>query len=121
MIGLLRKVAATESLQPSPMPPDCRPPRQPVEPPLTRRLDRPWVFSCQTTVGSKSPSSVGPPLDVKMNICMRGREPSGGVEKFALFVPPPSCASTLTGSFCAPPLPKLVVWKLPEASVKPSL
>ena len=55
-----------------------------------------------------------------MNICMRGREPSGGVEKFALLVPEPSCASTLTGSLAAPPLPLLLVWKLPEASVKPS-
>jgi len=33
------------------------------------------------------------------NICMRGRAPSFPVEKFALFMPPPSCASARTGSF----------------------
>src|SRR5678815_2979158 len=45
MTGLSRNVALMKSPQPSPMPPDCRPPRQAVEPPPTRRLDRPWEFS----------------------------------------------------------------------------
>jgi hypothetical protein len=36
---------ARKSLQPSPIPPDCEPLRQAVEPPPTRRLDRPCVIS----------------------------------------------------------------------------
>ena len=35
---------------------------------------------------------------------MRGLLPSLGVAKFALLVPPPSCASALTESLPAPPL-----------------
>ena len=35
---------------------------------------------------------------VQTNICMRGRWPSGGVPKFALLVPAPSCASARTES-----------------------
>jgi len=71
---------------------------------------------------------VGPPLmatswvapgPVQRYICMRGREPSVGVAKWALSVPLPSCASALTGSLPAPPLPKLLIWKLPAASLKP--
>jgi hypothetical protein len=46
---------------------------------------------------------------------MRGLLPSTGVAKFALFVPPPSWASALTGSLPSPPLPKLFAWKLPAA------
>jgi hypothetical protein len=55
---------------------------------------------------------------------MRPGEPSGGVEKLALFVPEPSCASALTASLPLPPLPPLPplsAWKLPLASVKPYL
>ena len=48
-----------------------------------------------------------------------GLLPSAGVAKLALFVPPPSCASARTESNPAPPLPKLFVWKLPAASLKP--
>ena len=47
-------------------------------------------------------------------------DPSGGVEKFALLNPPPSCASACTASLPRPPRPKLLLWKLPAASVKPS-
>jgi hypothetical protein len=40
------------------------------------------------------------------NICIRGRPPStAGVEKFALLVPEPSCASQRTSSPPAPPRP----------------
>jgi hypothetical protein len=72
------------------------------------------------TPASKSPSSFGPPVIVNRNICIRGRWPSGGVAKFALLVPEPSCASTWTSSLPAPPRPKLLVWKFPADSVKPS-
>ena len=42
---------------------------------------------------------------LKTNICIRGGEPSGGVPKFALLSPAPSCASALTASVPAPPWP----------------
>jgi len=43
----------------------------------------------------------GPAGDHK-NICILGLFPSGGVEKLALFVPLPSCASAFTESFPIP-------------------
>ena len=52
-------------------------------------------------------------------ICIHGRLPSSGVEKFALLKPPPSWASALTGSLPKPPRPELLVWKLPALSVNP--
>src|SRR5688500_17703190 len=44
-IGSLRNDEPKKSLQPSPMPPDCRPRRQVVDPPPTRRFDRPCAYS----------------------------------------------------------------------------
>ncbi len=67
---------------------------------------------------STSPSRLGEAV-FQRYICIRGREPSPGVAKFALLVPPPSCASAFTGSLPNPPSPKLFAWKLPAASVKP--
>jgi len=117
-LELLRRESATKSLHPSPMPPagsQLRPAALP-----TRRLLVPWVISCIETSASRSPSRsiVGP---VKRNICMRPEVPSGGVAKFALLVPEPSCASARTRSPPSPIPVKLVCWKLPEASSKPSL
>ena len=65
--------------------------------PPTRRLEMPCPYSWNTMPASRSPSRSGFGL-VQTNICMRGRWPSGGVPKFALFVPAPSCASARTES-----------------------
>ena len=47
---------------------------------------------------------------------------SGGVEKLSeLSITEESCTLTVTGSFPSPPFPKLFVWKLKVASVKPYL
>ena len=88
-------------------------------PPPTSRLLSPCAYSWMTISWSKSPSMSGVGAS-KTYICMRPGEPSAGVEKFALFVPEPSCASASTASLPSPPRPKLFVWKLPAASVKPS-
>ena len=50
--------------------------------------------------------STGPaPPPSQINICILGLLPSGGVEKFALFVPEPSCVSAYTPSPSFPGLP----------------
>ena len=64
----------------------------------------PWPYSWMTMPLSTSPSRSGLG-DVQTYICIRGRWPSGGVPKFALFVPPPSWASACTLSLPAPPRP----------------
>src|SRR4051812_16644610 len=89
-------ISPKKSLHPSPIPPDC------VEfsalefagPPV-RRLEMPWPYSCVMIWLSKSPSRFGD-VELKIYICIRPLVPSGGVEKLALLVPLPSCASAIT-------------------------
>jgi hypothetical protein len=60
------------------------------------------------TPESKSPSisrRFWVKVDVHTYICIRGRLPSAGVPKFALFTPLPSWASARTESLPAPPRP----------------
>jgi hypothetical protein len=69
---------------------------------------------------SRSPSLYGTAVFHKY-MRMRPFCPSGGVMKFALLNPDPSCAFAITASFSRPPRPKLYCWKLPETSSKPYL
>ena len=59
------------------------------------------------------------PAGLNRYICMRPAEPSAGVLMLALLVPLKSWASERMASLPNPPRPKLFVWPLPAASLKP--
>src|SRR5438876_12135865 len=87
-----------QSLHPSPIPPDwIASSALAFAGPPVRRFDTPWPNSWTMIWLSRSPSRLGV-VPVKTYICIRPDEPSGGVEKFALLVPDPSCASACTAS-----------------------
>src|SRR5262249_39612873 len=80
-------ISAHQSLHPSPMPPLWMAlSALELDGPPVRRLETPWPNSWLITPLSRSPSREGE-VDVNRYICMRGACPSGGVAKFALFVP----------------------------------
>lgn len=68
--------------------------------PPVRRVETPWVYSWMTTPASKLLSRLGVDLS-QTYILMRPDWPSGGVAKFALFVPDPSWVLRMTISLPA--------------------
>src|SRR4051794_4222683 len=80
-------MAAHQSPQPSPIPPDgVRLSALELAGPPVSRLVTPWPSSCVMISLSRSPSRLGE-VELKMYICIRPADPSAGVEKFALLVP----------------------------------
>lgn len=108
-------VVASKSPQPSPIPPLSPQPKRPefAGPPVRRVLRLHDSLSI-TIPTSRAPSLHGMAM-FQRYMRVRPFSLSGGVMKFTLLNPEPSCAFAMVPPLSAPPCPKLCCWKLSDS------